>query len=153
MNEEDRAAAERLRDRFVESGELEPANAALSEIIEDIPQLARFLALRHIWPRLIDAWATPGALERLPAGARLLETGTDHDDLVKVARSVAYDTAFGLLYLICLGCDDEAAEGSPGWSLMETTPEGELTGRQLDALYEDLLSLDPSGLEAGDLFE
>ncbi|WP_345436331.1 hypothetical protein [Actinoallomurus vinaceus] len=153
MNEEDRAAAERLRDRFAEAGELEPENAALSEILEDFPQLARFLVLRHIWPRLIDAWAVSGALERLPAGARLLETGTDRDDLVKVARSVAYDTAFGLLYMICFGRDDEAAEGSPGWAVMESTPEGELTGRQLDGLHEDLLSLDPSGREGADLIE
>ena len=80
MNEEDRAAAVALRDRFAEVGADDPENVALSEIRENIPQLARFLALRHIWPQLIDSWAAPGALERVPAGARLLAAGADRED-------------------------------------------------------------------------
>jgi hypothetical protein len=36
---------------------------------------------------------------------------------------------------------------------METTPMGELTGRSLQGLHEDLLSMDPSGQDGGDLVE
>jgi hypothetical protein len=100
MNEEERATAVALRDRFAEFGNDDPENAALSEILENIPQLARFLALRDIWPRYIDRWAEPGTLENVPAAARLLAAGADRDDLVRIARSAAYDTAFGLLYTL-----------------------------------------------------
>ncbi|MBE1588695.1 hypothetical protein ACFPOI_54845 [Nonomuraea angiospora] len=120
---------------------------------ENIPQLARFLALRHIWPTLINGWAATSARESVPAAERLLAAGADRTDLVRVARSVAYETAFALLYSITAhGYDDEAPD-APGWRLMETTPAGELTGRSLQALHEDLLSMDPSGQEGGDLSE
>ncbi|MBC6456678.1 hypothetical protein HKK72_01925 [Actinomadura sp. HBU206391] len=144
-----------MRDRFAELGETEPEHAAYSEITENIPQLARFLALRHIWPRLIDNWTDPGALERVPAARRLLAAGADRDDLARVARSAAYDTAFALLYSLSAdGRDYEAPEDTPGWVLMETTPEDELTGRMVQALHEDLVTMDPSGRDGADfLFE
>ncbi|QFY15037.1 hypothetical protein GBF35_50395 [Nonomuraea phyllanthi] len=121
---------------------------------ENIPQLARFLALRRIWPELIDEWAAPGTLESIPAANRLLSNGANRDDLARLARASAYEALFGLLFhLTASGQDDEAPEGSPGWRLMETTTAGDLTGRAIPSLHEDLLGMDPSGREGQDLFE
>ncbi|MBE1465126.1 hypothetical protein [Kibdelosporangium phytohabitans] len=113
----------------------------------------RTLVLRAIWPDMIDGWAEPGALEATPAAARLLEAGADRDDLIRLARNAAYDTAFQLLYrLTAYGRDEDAPADSPGWCLVECTPGFELTEREIGSLHEDLLSLDPSGREGEDLF-
>ncbi|MFI7423269.1 hypothetical protein [Nonomuraea sp. NPDC049684] len=80
--------------------------------------------------------------------------GADRDDLARLARASAYEAVFGLLYrLTAHGQDDEAPDNSPGWRLMETTATGELTGRAVRSLHEDLLGMDPSGREGQDLFE
>ncbi|GGO68199.1 hypothetical protein [Nonomuraea cavernae] len=153
MNEDDRAAAHTLQNLFATLGADDPQGRALSETSEDIPQLARFLALRHIWPDLINSWAAPDALEDIPAAARLLAHGADLTDLARVAQVAAYETAFGLLYsLTAYGRDHEAPEDTPGWRLMETTPAGELTGRAVQSLHESLLSMDPSGRDGQDIF-
>ncbi|MEV4293421.1 hypothetical protein [Microbispora rosea] len=154
MNDEDRAALLALRDSFAALGAADPDSWALSEISEDIPQLARFLALRRIWPELIDSWAAPGALENIPAAARLLAHGADRSDLAQLARVTAYEAVFGLLYnLTAAGRDGEAPDNSPGWRLMETTASGELTGRAVRHLHEDLLTMDPSGRDGRDLWD
>ncbi|RAY13850.1 hypothetical protein DPM19_19230 [Actinomadura craniellae] len=121
---------------------------------ESIPQLAGFLALRRIWPEMIDGWAAPGALESLPAAARLLAAGADRDDVIRLARCTAYEAVFAMLYrLTGEGRDHEASEDTPGWVLMETTPRGDLTGRPVRGLYEDILTMDPSGRDGQDLFK
>ena len=153
MNDEDRAALLALRDSFAALGATDPDSWALSEISEDIPQLARYLALQRIWPELIDSWAAPGALENIPEAARLLAHGADRSDLAQFARVTAYE-AVGLLYnLTAAGRDGEAPDDSPGWRLMETTASGELTGRAVRRLHEDLLAMDPSGREGRDLWD
>jgi hypothetical protein len=48
------AAAVALRDRFSELGADEPESWARSEIVEGIPQLARFLILRKLWADAIN---------------------------------------------------------------------------------------------------
>ncbi|NRQ30711.1 hypothetical protein HII36_02515 [Nonomuraea sp. NN258] len=154
MNENDRAKVRTLQNLFAALGADDPQGWAASEISEDIPQLARFLALRRIWPDLINAWAAPGALENIPAAARLLAAGANPADLARVAQVAAYETAFGLLHtLTASGRDDDAPADAPGWSLMETTPSGELTGRAVRSLHEDLLTMDPSGREGQDIFD
>ncbi|MGP3958371.1 hypothetical protein ACTWPT_20365 [Nonomuraea sp. 3N208] len=81
-------------------------------------------------------------------------SSTSRDDLAQLARASAYEAVFGLLYrLTAYGRDNEAPDDSPGWRLMETTAVGELTGRAVLSLHEDLLSMDPSGHEGQDLFE
>lgn len=153
MTEDDRAAARTLQNLFATLGADDPQGWALSETSEDIPQLARFLALRHIWPELINNWAAPDALEDIPAAARLLAHGADPTDLARVAQVAAYETAFDLLHsLTAHGRDHEAPEDTPGWRLMETTPSGELTGRAVQSLHESLLTMDPSGRDGQDIF-
>ncbi|MEU1720624.1 hypothetical protein [Nonomuraea sp. NPDC005692] len=153
MNEADRAAVLALQNLFATLGADAPQEWAASEISEDIPQLAGFLALRRIWPDLINGWASPGALEGIPAAARLLADGANPTDLARVAQVAAYETAFSLLYsLTAHGRDDDAPTDSPGWRLMETTPSGELTGRAVQSLHESLLAMDPSGRDGQDIF-
>ncbi|MEV0597097.1 hypothetical protein [Nonomuraea cavernae] len=153
MNETDRAAVLTLQNLFATLGADDPQGWAVSEISEDLPQLARFLALRHIWPDLINSWAAPGALEDIPAAARLLADGADPTDLARIAQVAAYETAFGLLHsLTAHGRDDDAPMDTPGWRLMETTPSGELTGRTVQSLHESLLAMDPAGRDGQDVF-
>ncbi|MFI7615880.1 hypothetical protein ACIBP6_32145 [Nonomuraea terrae] len=144
MDDVDRAALLALRARFEALGADDPDGRALSEATEGIPQLARYLALRSVWPELIDT--RPESLEAIPAANRLLSNGANRDDLVRLARVSAYEAVFGLLYrLTAQGRDVEAPDDSPGWRLMETTATGELTGRALQSLHEDLLGMDPAG--------
>jgi len=50
MDEVDRDAVAALRTCFEALGADDPEGRAVSEITENIPQLARFLALRSVWP-------------------------------------------------------------------------------------------------------
>ena len=45
-----------LRDPCARFGARDPEIWARSEVGQDFAQLARFLALRHIWPEHIDSW-------------------------------------------------------------------------------------------------
>ena len=121
-----------------------------SELGEDIPQLTRYRFLSGLWPKMIDSWRQRIAAE--PAAQRLLAAGASRDDLAQLARAVAYDTVFALLYYLeDDGRDD--CDDLPFWSLVETTGNLEPTGRRVAGLFEDLLILDPSGNEGIDLVE
>src|SRR4051794_6988278 len=137
-----------------------------SEINEGIPQMATFILLRGLW-KAIDDWRdrsegyVPGMIENAqsdPTDAfadaglamqRMVEVGVSPRDIGAVARMVAYETAFVVLNRIdeCYDYETDIEGDLPGWRLMETTPEGELTGREIGGLHESLLGLDPSGLE------
>ncbi|GAA1075089.1 hypothetical protein GCM10009663_15230 [Kitasatospora arboriphila] len=69
----------------------------MNEIEDDRPLPARDAPLRALWHGAVDGWATPGALERLPAARRLLDAGADRDDLTLLARAVAYEAVFTTL--------------------------------------------------------
>lgn len=154
--------SERLEDliaRFAALGASDPEMWAASEIHENIPQLARFCFLRSLWPRLIDSWAQDvswaqrlsdsqeGPFADAWAGlARVRDAGVKPETLAPIARWIAYETVFGLLYHLGYGMDEDAGETFPGWRLMETHgSDGPLTSRVVDGLHEDLLGFDPSG--------
>jgi hypothetical protein len=141
-----------LTRRMSELGAPDPASWARSEINDNIPQQARYLFLRNIWPQLIDRYADESVIRRLPATARLLDAGASMADLALALRSVAYETAFAVVDRVDEGYDPDAPRDSPGWRLMETDAE-RLTGRAVGSLHESLLSLDPSGREGADLWE
>jgi uncharacterized protein (DUF2267 family) len=108
----------------------DPESWAQSEISEDIPQLARFLVLRRIWPEYIDSWtrepdrwimrSVDGAGHNpqghfADAGAalrRMTERGVSPADIASVARMVAYETAFAVLDHIDEGHDPDLCDGS-----------------------------------------
>jgi hypothetical protein len=121
-----------------------------SEITENIPQAGRYRFLHQLWPRMIDSWRD--GIPSIPAGRRAMEAGADHDDLVQLARAIAYETVFGMLYHLDDDDPDEPAKALPFWRLNEIDPTGIPTGRSIDGLYESLLGLDPSGREGQDLW-
>jgi hypothetical protein len=74
------AAAESLRAQFSALGVTDPVDLIKSEVMEDLPQLARFVLLRSLWRGAIDSWTEPGSLDQLPAAQRILATGADRED-------------------------------------------------------------------------
>ena len=56
--------------------------------------------------------------------------------------AVAYNTAVGIVGSVDRGRTFESGDGAPGWKLMETNVEGDVTGRDLVGLYENLLEED-----------
>jgi hypothetical protein len=165
FTEEERAKYARLVDQFRAVGADVPEDWALSEVAENIPQLARYLVLRHLWRREIDTWTDDtnwiqdmiGRAERQPTGLfadagdalrRLMSLGATQEDLGRLARYFAYSTVFGTLNTIDSGADAEVDDEYPGWTLMETTgPEEAVTGRFAGGLHESVLSMDPTGRE------
>lgn len=66
-------------------------------------------------------------------------------DVEWIARAVARETTFGVLYRLADPDSDDLPAGLrqqlPGWTLMETAPAGGPTHRVLGALHEDLDTL------------
>jgi hypothetical protein len=142
--------AQELRRTLTDAGCPDPAGWARSEVSENIPQAGRYRFLRQLWPQMIDGWHD--VIGNLPSAQRALEAGANRDDLVRVARAVAYETVFSLLSYLDDDQPDEAATSLPSWWLGEVGQDGVPTGRTIQGLYEDLLGLDPSGREGQDLW-
>jgi hypothetical protein len=144
-------AMDELTRRMTDLGAPDAAGWAASELRENVPNQARYLFLRSIWPRDIEPFGGEEVIRRFSAGARLLDAGASPSDLSALLRGVAYEVAFSAVDRIDDRHDPDAPPDSPGWVLMETNSEGQLTGRELGGLHEDLLMLDPSGREGGAL--
>lgn len=167
----DQARAEALAEQFRGLGAEEPEAWALSEIEEDIPQLARFLLMRRIWASA-EQWKAPPSewfgepaqdpaddddeeLAAVPgeeepaflaaqqAVQRILAAGVDPQDLKEIARAVFLHTAFDAVHTVDEGHDPEAGDGLPGWLLIELDAEFTTTGRAIVGLHEDLLTTEP----------
>ncbi|MGW1006871.1 hypothetical protein [Streptomyces sp. NPDC002520] len=57
-----KAAAESLCAQFRSLGVTDPVDLIRSQVMEDLPQLARFVLLRSLWHGAIDGWTKPGSL-------------------------------------------------------------------------------------------
>ncbi len=143
------ARAVRLRERLEAAGCPDAELWVVSEVDGGIPQAARYRFLSSLWPKVIDSWRE--GIDRLPAAQPLRHQGVDRDDLVRLARAVAYETVFAMLYHLADDAPSQAVERLPGWRLLEVDDEGRPSGRTLDNLFEDLLTMDPSGLEGTDI--
>lgn len=157
----ERRRALELLDRFNALGAEDAELRVRSEISEDIPQLARYLVLRSLWPDHVESWvrnagawignAVKAAGSR-PEGNfaeagravdRALAAGVSMTDLGAIARMIAFETAFGVLNHIDEGHDPAAGDDAPGWRLVETDADGAATGRPIIGLHEDILSMAP----------
>jgi hypothetical protein len=147
LSVDDRQRAEQIVTALHELGCDDPQAWGKSEISENIPQLARYRFLHTLWPQLIDSWRD--GISSIPAARRAIDSGASPHDIAQLARAVAYETVFAMLAHLA---DDESAEGLPSWALGEIDPAGHPTGRHLDALHEDLLTLDPTGHDGQDLW-
>ncbi|MHA6758531.1 hypothetical protein [Streptacidiphilus sp. PAMC 29251] len=148
----EQAAAEALRTQFDVLGATDALEWTRSDIEENHPQLARYVLLRSLWRDSIDSWGGREALEQVAAARRLLDAGADRDDLVRLARTVAYEAVFATVDQLDCGADGEASGTEAGWVVMESGENGAPTGRLLSGLHEDLLMMDPSG-DGADLWE
>ncbi|MGW3135030.1 hypothetical protein [Streptomyces sp. NPDC001139] len=146
-----KAAAESLRAQFSTLAVTDPLDLIKSEVVEDLPQLARFVLLRSLWHGAINGWAEPGLLDQLPSAQRLLAAGADQQDLLCLVRAVAYEAVFATLDELDAGGDANVSGVAAGWMVMESSEDGSPTGRALSGLHEDLLTMDPSGREGADL--
>jgi hypothetical protein len=126
-----KTAAESLRAQFGALGVTDPVNLIESEVMEDLPQLARFVLLRSLWHGAVDGWTEPGSLDQLPAAQRLLAAGSDREDLVRLVRAVAYEAVFATLDELNAGGDVNVSGAEAGWVVMEPGEDGSPSGRAL----------------------
>ncbi|MET9125431.1 hypothetical protein [Streptomyces sp. NPDC004528] len=148
-----KAAAESLRAQFSALGVANSLDLIKSEVMEDLPQLARFVLLRSLWHGAIDGWTESDSLDQLPAAQRLRAAGADQEDLVRLVRAVAYEAVFATLYELDAGGDVNVSGVQANWVVMESCEGDSPTRRAMSGLHEDLLSLDPSGREGADLWQ
>ncbi|MGQ5637818.1 MULTISPECIES: hypothetical protein [unclassified Streptomyces] len=148
-----KAAAEWLLAQFSVLGVTDPIEHIKSEVLENLPQLARFVLLRSLWRGAIDGWSEPGSLDQLPAAQCLLAAGADRNDLARLARAIAYEAVFATLDELDAGGDVNVSGVEAGWVVMESGEDGSATGRALSGLHEDLLTMDPSGRDGADLWQ
>jgi hypothetical protein len=148
LPEEKRAAAIELLAQFKSLGATDAEDWAQSEIEEDFAQLARFLFLRRIllsfvnfWRDHPEIWTDPFKKGSKAAIAlkKMQDAGISAEEIGAVARMVAYQTATNMVFMIDAGKDRWETKELPGWKLMETNQNGELTGRDVAALHEDML--------------
>lgn len=161
LSDETRARAEALIEELRAAGAPRPEAWAHREVREGLPQLSRYLLLRHLRDEAIDAWRDSALwMENLAEDARdgsgspfadaavavlrLLESGAPREDLQAIARFVAYESVFSVLHALDEGYDTDREGPLPGWALVERDPLGHVTGRHLDRLHVDMPSLDPS---------
>ncbi|SRR5216117_2550484 len=165
LTPEVRATVEEQVEEMRRLGYDEPELTVRSEVSENFPQRAKFLLLRKIWSDAIDAWrdGVSNWIARYlkfqkedpdgcfsDAGAalrRMRDVGVSETDIASVARMVAYETAFSVVYMLDYGRNEHAPKHMPGWGLFETNQNGDSTGRDMDGLHESILSADPSGRE------
>ncbi|WP_211245722.1 hypothetical protein [Actinomadura oligospora] len=154
LPQEQRATADGLLEAFTRLGADAPGEWARSEVAEGLPQLARFLLLRQLWTEAINGRENPGALENVPAAARLVSAGADRGDVVLAMRAAAFEAVFATLLALDEGGSPAGADEMPlpGWRLHETDSGGRLTGRCLNGLQESLRETDPSGHDAQDIW-
>jgi len=122
---------EGLTERFKAAGAADPASWATSEADEDFAQFARFAFMRGVWEQMRES--VQEAVQEVPDPA-------DPTALREWLQRAVYTVTINVLYT--LGAPDVPPD-SPGWALMETTPDGVPTGRDLGGLHEDFLDADP----------
>lgn len=149
---------EALTNLFARLGARDPAQWARSEILEGIPQLARFLFLRQAWKLVVseddrtwihdhvntDRNAPGGAIGS--ALARLLAQGASENDLTTVVRVMQWQLLMGLCYLLDDPGNLEQEVSSIAWRLFEVDGN-EQPIAVMSGLHESVLKTDPSGCE------
>ncbi|GGS76936.1 hypothetical protein ACFFV7_07880 [Nonomuraea spiralis] len=150
---ESQTGAQRMLDKLIAAGAAGDLHGVvMSDLEGGAPEFARFILLRRIWIDLIREWGQNDSLVRLRTVERLVDQGAELDDISRLAQAIAYETAFGILYLLDLGQDSEMGDTS-GWRLVETDSNGNATGRSINGLHESLLGVDPTEAEGMDFLD
>ena len=139
-----------------------PEQWAQSQVSEGIPQLLRFLFLKHAWASVVAEGDT-GWIEReikssqanpmrpfAGLGTALSVArakGISPEDLSEIARCLQAKMLFAVANIV----DGPPYEPGPledlSWGLFQTNEEGRPFGPQVGSLHESVLQLDPSGRE------
>jgi hypothetical protein len=150
-----------LAELFRKLGARSPELWAHSQVTEGIPQLLRFLFLKHAWSKAVPDGATEWikqAIAQAEAGpdqpyaglglalARCKVAGATSEDLTEIARCLQARMLFEVAYLID-GALYEANLGWISWGLFEMNKEGLPVGPQVTGLHESVLEFDPTGRE------
>jgi hypothetical protein len=120
-------------------------------LTENLAQTARFLFLRALWRRLeAQLDEVDGAVNRV------LAAGGSREDIRQALSVSLYSVAFDFVYLLdepegtfhATEPVSDVAEDEPRWVLMEASPSGDLTGRDVGGLHESLMDTAPGGERA-----
>jgi hypothetical protein len=138
-----------LTERFRARGADNPEGWAASEEGENIAQMARYLFLHALWREL------SGTLELIADDIEALVTsGTctrAHIEQSLASSLVSLGFQFACLLDDPAGSFSEDGEprwvqhDEPRWQLMELSPQGELTGRDVGGLHESIGETAPRG--------
>ena len=159
LDETQRTEAEKLIADLKELGCPEPEDWARRQIQDQLPQVSRFLLMKHLWAEAINPWRDSHLwitnlveeAEANPEGSfsdagaaldRLLEAGADPDDIAQLARFVAYESVFSTIHALDEGFDIDREGEQPGWALVERDPLGNVSDRVLSGLHDELPSLE-----------
>jgi hypothetical protein len=150
-----------LTELFRQLGASSPEQWAHSQVTEGIPQLLRFLFLKHAWSKVIPDgntdWiereiSSAKAKPHVPyaglglALARCRAAGAKPEDLTEIARCLQAQMLFSMAYLID-GPLYEQGLGWFSWGLFEMGEDRRPIGPQVGGLHESVLELDPTGRE------
>lgn len=148
----DQERARELTRLFRSLGTEDAESWARSEISENIPQLARFLVLNIIRKHALDYWRLTGVLDEVAKENKTVErlikhlrqSGFRDAEIELFAQRVAAITAWQIVHTLDEGCDVDATERLPGWSLGEVDADGNGTGRNIGGLHESFYEFDPT---------
>ena len=159
MTEEQQIDA--LAKKLAALGAPDPHGWAESEVLEGIPQLARFVFLREAWKNIVSeddpSWIADqiARAEEHPVAPlagighalrRLKARGASDEDLAEVVRGMQANFLFSLCYQLDDPNPEEPEAEGVLWALCQITEEGEVVGG-IPALHESVLETDPTGRE------
>ena len=161
LDETHRAEAEKLIATLAELDCPDPEAWARRQLRDHLPQVSRLLLMRHLWSDSINSWRDSELWitnlvedsEDNPEGpfssagvalARILDSGADPSDIAQLARFIAYQSVFSAVHTLDVGFDSDRDGELPGWALVERDPLGNITGKVLAGLHNELPSLEKS---------
>ncbi|MDO8489924.1 MAG: hypothetical protein Q7S47_00735 [bacterium] len=157
LSDEKKKEADQLTEKLIELGISDPGNIAVSELDEDEPEnpvLSATLLNHQIYETSINTYTDPSndwvqrgassasnsqSLEPSDYGDvlnRMIKAGVSEDDIRKLARGIAYETAFTVANALDEGnyyLDDNVITKS--WNIFEVDEEGNAT-RNMGGLHE-----------------
>lgn len=151
LSKERRDLAIAMHSKAIELGMAEPEEVVRVDLERDAPEMARQTFLRRIWTDYIRSWSHEN-ISSYRVADDIITQGVNTDDIIKLAQMVAYETAFGILWLLDSGCEPKEG-GVRGWRLVEIDDQDHPTGRVIDALHESILGADPTNNEGMDFLD
>lgn len=148
---------------FNKLGADDPDSWAKSQINEGIPQLLRFIFLKHAWDFVVSeedfSWIQNeiNNSRRYPGNPysgigialeKCLEKGAKKSHLTEIARGLQAEMIFNIARIIDTPeIPLDSSLDDVEWGLFQVDKEGKPIGRKIHGLYESVLTFDPTGRE------